>query len=64
MIKYTNDLIQIFMNININIRNKTELIEKLRWYTYKINTTLADNYSILQNLVPNKSWDRAIWSKW
>ena len=43
------------MNIDVNIRNKTLLLEKLRWYTYKINTTLADNYHISQNLVSNKS---------
>ena len=43
------------MNINVNIRNKTKLVEKLRWYTYTINTTLADNYPILQNMVSNKS---------
>ena len=43
------------MNINVDIRNKTKLVEKLRWYTYKIHATLADNYPILQNLVPNKS---------
>ena len=52
------------MNINVNIRNNTKLVEKLRWYTYKINKTLADNYLILQNLVSNKSWDIAIWSEW
>ena len=43
------------MNINISIRNKTKLVEKLRWYTYKINTTLAANYPILENLESNKS---------
>ena len=44
------------MNINVNIRNKKKkMVEKLRWYTYKINRTLADNYSILQNLVSNRS---------
>ena len=52
------------MNINVNIRNKTKLVEILRGYTYKINMTLAENYSILQNLVSNKTWDIAIWSKW
>ena len=31
------------------------MVEKLRWYTYKFNTTLAANYPILQNLVSNKS---------
>ena len=41
------------MNINVNISNRTKLVEKLRWYTYKIYMTLAENYSILQNLVPN-----------
>ena len=54
MIKFTNFLIQIFMNVNVNIRNKTKLVEKLRRYTYKINSTLADNYPILQNLVSKK----------
>ena len=44
------------MNINVNIRNKTKLVKKKRrWYTYKINMTLADNYPILQNLLSNKS---------
>ena len=43
------------MNINVNIWNKTKLVEKLRWYTYKITTMLATNYNILQNLVPNQS---------
>ena len=43
------------MNINVNIRNKTKLVEKLRCNTYKINTVLADNYLILQNLESNKS---------
>ena len=42
------------MNINVTIRNKTKLVEKLRWYTFKITMTLAANYPILQNLVPNK----------
>ena len=45
------------MNINVNTRNKTKLVEKLRWYTYQINTTLADNHPILQNLASNKSGD-------
>ena len=43
------------MNINVNIRNKTKLVEKSRWYTYKINTTLADNYPILVTFVSKKS---------
>ena len=43
------------MNTNVNIRNKTKLVEKNRWYTYKINTTLADTHPIVQNLVSNKS---------
>ena len=30
MIKYTNYLILIFMNINENVSNKTKLVEKLR----------------------------------
>ena len=43
------------MNINENIRKKRKLVERLRWYTYKITTTLAVNDPIFQNLVPNKS---------
>ena len=41
------------MNINVNIRNKRKLVEKLRWYTYKITYTPAVNYPRLQKLVPN-----------
>ena len=37
---------------------------KKKGYTYKITTTAAANYLILQDLVPNKSWDEAIWLKW
>ena len=48
------------MNINVNIRNKKKMVEIIKWYTYKITTTLADNYPSLQNLVPNKSLDIAI----
>ena len=48
------------MIINVNIRNKTKLVEKLSGYTYKINMTLADNYPILQNLVSNESLDIVI----
>ena len=43
------------MNINVNIRNKTKLVKKIRWYTYNINMMQADNYPILQNLLSNKS---------
>ena len=32
------------MNIIVNIRNKTKLVEILRGYTYKITFTLAENY--------------------
>ena len=42
------------MNINESIRYKRKLVEKLRWYTFQITSTLAANYPILQNLVPNK----------
>ena len=33
------------MNININIRNKTKLVEILRGYTYKITCTPAEKLS-------------------
>ena len=35
------------MNINVNIRNKTKLVEILRGITYKITYTQAANYSRL-----------------
>ena len=43
------------MNINVNIRNKTKLVEKLRWYTYKITCMSTTNYHRLQNLAPSKN---------
>ena len=52
MIKYTNDLIWIPININVNIRNKTKLVD-----SYQITSTPAAYYPRLQNLVPNNSWD-------
>ena len=55
MIKYTNDLIRIPININLNIRNKTKLVDKLRWYLFQITSTPAAYYPRLQNLVPNNS---------
>ena len=36
MIKYMNNLLWKFMNTYVNIRNKWKLVEKFRWYTYKI----------------------------
>ena len=50
MIKYTNDLIWIYKHLI----NKRKLVEKLRWYTYKITSTSVANYDKLQNLVPKK----------
>ena len=32
------------MNINVNIRNKTKLVEILRGYAYKITCTPAEIY--------------------
>ena len=43
------------MNINVKIGNKTKLVKKTRWYTYKINMSLAENYPILQHLLSNES---------
>ena len=57
MIKYTDDLIWIPINTNVNIRNKTKLVDWLRWYPYQITFTPAAYYPRLQNLVPNHSWD-------
>ena len=41
------------MNINESIRDKRKLVEKLRWYTFKITYISTVNYQKLQNLVPN-----------
>ena len=35
------------MNINVNIRIKTKLVEQLRGYTYKITLTPAASYPML-----------------
>ena len=43
------------MNINRNIRNERKFAEKIKGYIYKITTTPAAKYLILQDLVPNKS---------
>ena len=61
MIKYTNDLIRIPINIDLNIRNKTKLVDWLRWYLFQITSTPAAYYPRLQNLVPNNSWDTGMW---
>ena len=39
------------MNINESIRDKRKLVEKLRWYIFKI-TYISTCYRRLQNLVP------------
>ena len=41
------------MNINESIRDKRKLVEKLRWYTYKITYISIAYYRRLQNFVPN-----------
>ena len=48
------------MNIYVNIRNTTKLVEILRGCTYKITCTAAANCPRLYKLVPNKSCDKAI----
>ena len=48
------------MKLNVNITNKTKLVEILRGYTYKITCTQAATYPRLYKLVPNKSCDTAI----
>ena len=37
------------------------MVDKLKWYIFKITITVAANYRILQNLAPNKRWDIVIW---
>ena len=37
------------MNINVNIRNKTKLVEKLRGYTYKMSYTYTSAAYFDQN---------------
>ena len=41
------------MNINESIRDKRKLVEKSRWYTFKIAYISTADYRRLQNLVPN-----------
>ena len=41
------------MNINESIREKRKLVEKFRWYTFKITYISTANYRRLQILVPN-----------
>ena len=41
------------MNIDVSIRDKRNLVEKLRWYTFEITYISTSNYRRLQNLVPN-----------
>ena len=43
------------MNINENVKNERKLVEKLRWYTYKITCMSTTKYRRLQNLVANKN---------
>ena len=45
MIKYTNYLIKIYININEKARNKWKSVEKWRWYTYKMSYTSAVYYT-------------------
>ena len=53
------------MNINESIRDKRKLVEKLKWYTFKITFISTVKYLRIQNLVPNQSWcirlDYKIW---
>ena len=49
--KYANYLIESFMNINVSIRNKRKLLEKVRWFTFKITYISTANYPRLHNLV-------------
>ena len=47
------------MNIDENVRDKRKLVEKLRWYTYKITCMSTTNFRRLQNVVPSKNLDNA-----
>ena len=51
------------MNVDENVRNKRKLLEKLRWYAYKITCMSNTNYRILQNVVPSKNVDNAFGPK-
>ena len=42
------------MNINVNIRNKTKLVEILRGYTYKITCNPAETILDYKNWYPIK----------
>ena len=55
IVRYTNDPICIFMNINENIRNKRKVVENLKGCTYNITHITAAHYSRLPKLTPNES---------
>ena len=46
------------------LRDKRKLVEKIRWYIFKITYISTANYRRLQNLVPNISWGIVFWPKW
>ena len=57
MVRYANDLIFIFMNINGNIRNERENRRKLRG-VHKNTGISAATYPRVANLVPNQCKDQ------
>ena len=48
-------LIYIFMKININIRTKRKIAEKIKWYTYKITNFTAANGPRVAYIILNLS---------
>ena len=48
-------LIYIFMKININIRTKRKIAEKIKGYTYKITYIAAVNCPRVANIMLNSS---------
>ena len=48
-------LIYIFMKININIRTKKKMTEKIKGYTYKITNIATANCPRVANIMLNSS---------
>ena len=62
MIRYTNYLFIIFMNINEKIGMREKIVENYWGCFYKTTHILAAIYHKLQNMVPDQSLDNYLLS--